>query len=341
MNPATSSRKGKSKLPKRSPPAFTLPGHEWRPAGDMRNDGEYIYAVKGWALWRKKPLPTQPLPAFADGEGNIIPTAPQQRELVLNYQAAKERLMNPEVPEWAKSLFASPLFEKPATLSGVLNALPRFIESAIDRRKRIASINSAGSPPILAELDRQIDDAAGFLFDITKKGCEDLTRLAKQHPETFKKIAYLQTTWPLMMSSQPGLGEKPSEVLKDLQLGKNADAEVNPGARVNTQKASRCKGIKEIAAALVNCVQSEWYATGSKLNGQPVGRLSTQDDACFDTWWGTAKQRLLEAYPKPEGIPELTSLVTAPSRKIYPSVMRQAIFRKLQSAFRALANKPG
>ena len=126
MNPATSSRKGKSKLPKRSPPAFTLPGHEWRPAGDMRNDGEYIHAVKGWALWRKKPLPTQPLPAFADGEGNIIPTAPQQRELVLNYQAAKERLMNPEVPEWAKSLFASPLFEKPATLSGVLNAPPSY-----------------------------------------------------------------------------------------------------------------------------------------------------------------------------------------------------------------------
>jgi hypothetical protein len=83
---------------------------------------------------------------------------------------------------------------------------------------------------------------------------------------------------------------------------------------------------------------TEWQQRRIK---KPVGRLSTQDDACFDTWWGTAKQRLLEAYPKPEGIPELTSLVTAPSRKIYPSVMRQAIFRKLQSAFRALANKPG
>ncbi len=93
-----------------------------------------------------------------------------------------------------------------------------------------------------------------------------------------------------------------------------------------------------MAEALLNCLQGEWKMTGGMIDGARIAEFGIDS---HEQWWLLAKRRLLQSYPEPEEIEELTSLVTAPSRKEYPSTMRQAIFRKLQTAFRALANKPG
>lgn len=241
MNTKRKGRKPGFKLPANAPPAFALPGHEWRLAGDIQKSGEYIHSVGEWILWRKQPLPAERT------------TAPLPTALEPFFETEKCRLMNPEgyPSEWVAKYKVSPLFQKVAELSDVLSSLPRFIEASIHRAVEIAPIRCTMSEKALADTDTTIKEettkAAELLFYLTKKSCEELTRLAKQYPQIFRRIAEKEMAWPLMMSRHPGFGERHTEILNNLQLGKTALVEMNAGARLNTQKLSREKAFKATA----------------------------------------------------------------------------------------------
>jgi hypothetical protein len=54
-------------------------------------------------------------------------------------------------------------------------------------------------------------------------------------------------------------------------------------------------------------------------------------------WWTVAERFLRGGYPKPEEVAELDAMVTAKTKRKYPSTRRQAILEKIEARFLNLA----
>ena len=159
-------------------------------------------------------------------------------------------------------------------------------------------------------------------------------QIAKKNPEIIQPLARKEVSWPLMMSRQPGYSVKHIEYLVSLQQGDDANYDINQTSRTGTQRKAVEKGTREVAQSLYCCLLAEWKRTQQKLDGKPVAQFC-DNEAVLSVWWKVAVARLLEAYPKPHEIPEL-SRIAAPSRTA-PSHIRDDMLKRLKAAFIGLA----
>ena len=178
--------------------------------------------------------------------------------------------------------------------------------------------------------------AANRLAEILRTACSKFTKLCRQHPELFQRVARQSWRWPVMMSKHPFLCDDYKALLNDLKLGEDTPLELSACARWIWDDAA------DIAFGLL-CYLWESRNENRKPHvdygkfGQSVDRLPefSADSAC--EWWQVAQVVLLFSYPAPQNIPELAALVTAPSKRRFPSTMKQEILDKLKARFAGFA----
>lgn len=287
------------KFPEKDRPQFALPDHEWR-MGDEMIDGDVIREINGWKLIRRK----------------------RQRA---NAKIAEKRLRNPGrglINHLAKEYLLPTKWKKAAIAKQVADSLATLIEQKASGK---VSTNQ-----------QEIEEAAKALHYLVSSGCQKLMELADKFPQIFKAIAQKCESWPVMSSTHARLRKKADKTLARIEQGKDAEVDTDQISRNGTRPGQHTSGITEIARELLRCVQTEWEKNDNCLQGKPVPRFC-DDETCLAFWWEAARSALLAAYPEPEKIPELDRLVTARSRRNYPSHIRTDILKKIKAAFVGLA----
>lgn len=178
--------------------------------------------------------------------------------------------------------------------------------------------------------------AANRLAELLRVSCSKFSRLCKERPKLFQRVARQSWRWPVVMSTHPLLCDKYKVILKDLQLGAATPLELDKYAKWKWDTAA------DIAFALL-CYLWQFRKENRKPNveygtvGDVLDRLPSFADDSAKEWWGIARVVFLFSYPEPQSVPELAGLVKAPTKRRSPGRMKQAILDLLKGRFVSFA----
>jgi hypothetical protein len=184
---------------------------------------------------------------------------------------------------------------------------------------------------MLMELAKEKNASAiDYVLQITRQGCAFLKKLAETDPQLLRPAARRSWRWPVLKSLHPFLSDDHIALCTNLQLGQDTPFEIHPTARWKTDAG----GV--IAFGLLSYL----HETAARDTG-PLGKYLSalpkfRDDSALQ-WWKIGQYLLLLAYPNPERITELESLVTAPSHRKSAGRVRFRIMRILRERFLSLA----
>ncbi|HWN97557.1 MAG TPA: hypothetical protein VNT99_21190 [Methylomirabilota bacterium] len=184
---------------------------------------------------------------------------------------------------------------------------------------------------MLMELAKEKNEAAiEYVLQITRQGCVFLKGLSETNPELLRPAARRSWRWPVLKSLHPYLSDEHELICKNLQLGQDTPFEIHPSARWKT----------DAAGVIAFCLLTYLYDARERDAG-PLGKhLSAFPKFSEDSaprWWKVGQYLLLLAYPNPERVPELESLVKAPSHRKSPGRVRFRIMKILRDRFLSLA----
>ena len=186
----------------------------------------------------------------------------------------------------------------------------------------------------LLNLARAGDGKALWQFaDITRRMVSAINEIAKENPDALKPIARNLDRWPLQRSTAPLLCDDDA-LLKKIELGMATGLQLDKYSKWKPDYAAM------VASKLREHIENTRKDTplkfedGKKITLQPLPPFS-KDSA--PQWWTVAERFLLVGYPKPEEIAQLDAMVTAKSKRKYPSTRRVAILEKIRARFESMA----
>lgn len=160
-----------------------------------------------------------------------------------------------------------------------------------------------------------------------------VNQIADMNPDAIKPFSKTQASWPLKRSTAPHLCDDDA-LLEKIKLGNATGLQLDKYSKWKPDYAASVafqlkRHIERFRKEIV--IDSD---DGKKVTRQPLPPFN-KDSA--DQWWKVAECFLLGGYPKPEEIAELDALVTAKSKRKFPSTRRQAILEKIKARFFHLA----
>jgi len=190
----------------------------------------------------------------------------------------------------------------------------------------------------LAMLARDGNGKALWLFaELVKKAVMGLNQIATGNPDAVAPFARQSDRWPMLRSTAPLLCDD-DELLKQIRLGETAGIQLDKYSKWKPDFAAA------IASELIKHIQfirlenPYCLSKGEKVEFSkylpPFGKGSAL------LWWKFAEKFLLATYPKPEEVAELDALVTAKSKRKFPSTRRVAILEKIRARFLSFATYP-
>lgn len=183
---------------------------------------------------------------------------------------------------------------------------------------------------VLLNLARAGDGKALWqLADITRRAVSAVNEIAETNPDALKPIARNLDRWPLNRSTAPHLCDDDA-LLEKIELGKATGVQLDKYSKWKPDYAAM------VANKLWEHIEFVRKETPIKIKGEKTLTFQSLPPFCKDTapeWWIVAKRFLIEGYPKPEEIAELDVLVTAKSKRKYPSTRRQAILEIISARF--------
>jgi hypothetical protein len=198
-----------------------------------------------------------------------------------------------------------------------------------------ASALAERSLATLCRLARAGDgEALWQLATIVKEAVGGLNQIVESNPDSIKPLARKCSHWPMLRSTAPLLCADDS-LLEKIELGKAAGVQLDEISRWKPDYAAN------IAAELVKHLEyirkenPTVLADGKKAEYSKLLPAFKKDTA--PRWWQQAEQFLLATYPRPEEIAELDALVTAKSKRKFPSRRRVVILEKIKARFMGMA----
>lgn len=163
---------------------------------------------------------------------------------------------------------------------------------------------------------------ARLACDVTK----GLSGIMRENSVALQPIARVSSHWPMLRSTNPHLCDG-DEWLQIIQLGKDTGRQLDSISRWKPDYAA------VVANELINHIE---HIRSEGVKSKKEKFSDFLPPYCKDTaprWWGIAQKFLLATYPKPEEITELDTLVTAKSKRKFPSTRRVAILEKIRARF--------
>lgn len=173
-----------------------------------------------------------------------------------------------------------------------------------------------------------------------------LSMLREKRAEEMVSIASESLSWPVLASRHAASGEDAKMVVKQLRLGEKL------GYRVDETSKWRWDDFTHIAMLLRYDVLRirevarnrdehplEEVRSGFGINAKVVAELPEWGPlSSAKRWWTVARERFLFAYPEPEKIDRLASLIEVKNRKS-PSYVRGKIMRRIEERFLNFADE--
>ncbi|MDR3413591.1 MAG: hypothetical protein P4L87_21995 [Formivibrio sp.] len=178
----------------------------------------------------------------------------------------------------------------------------------------LALLACAGDGKALWEFAKIVSDAADML-----------NQIAETKPEAVKPFARKIVNWPMFRSTQPHLCDDDA-LLEKIELGKNT------GIALDNSKKWKPNRFSLAASSLIQ------YLERRRLQSQEF--LPPFNKDTHDQWWEKGKVILLARYPKLEEVAELDALITAKTKRRFPSQRRAAILDQIKVSFLNLAKDP-
>jgi hypothetical protein len=266
---------------------------------------------------------------------------PQHTKHVIGIKSAKLR----SFAKVAEGVYRLPTIEitpSPAVPLAGLREEERFVAvyRPLPRKPDVvaASASAERSLTILCQLARAGDgEALWQLATIVKQVVGGLNQIIERNPDAIKPLARNCSHWPMLRCTAPLLCADDS-FLKKIELGIQLKKE---GIELDKYSRRKADQAADIAAELIKhlkYIRQEnpmVLAAGKKAEYAKFLPAFEKDTAPL--WWRQAEQFLLATYPKPEEIAELDALVTAKSKRKFPSTRRIAIIEKIKARFFAWA----
>jgi len=190
----------------------------------------------------------------------------------------------------------------------------------------------------LANLAREGNGKALWqLAEIVVDAVAGLNEIVTSNPNSIKPFAQTRTGWPLLRSTAPHLCDD-DKLLNEIELGKSVGIQLDKFSKWKPDAAA------QIAFELIKHIE---FIRSENPLGMDAGKniefskfLPPFSKDSVIHWWFIAEKFLLATYPEPEKIAELDALVTANSKRKYPSTRRAAILEKIRARFMHLATYP-